>query len=52
MPQPFESVRGAVTGALRQQAFVAALRQYLSLLAAKADLEGVELDAAETSPVQ
>ena len=52
MPQPFVSVRGAIADTLRQQAFVAALRQYRSLLAAKADLEDVKLDAAETPPVQ
>ncbi len=50
--QPFESVRGAVAMALRQQAFVTALRQYLSLLAGEAAVEGVELDAAETPLVQ
>lgn len=52
MPQAFEAVSGAVTMALRQQAFVTALRQYLSLLAGKAALEGVELDAADTPLVQ
>ena len=50
--QPFEAVRGAVAMALRQQAFVTALRQYLSLLAGQAALEGVELDAADTPLVQ
>lgn len=50
--QPFEAVRGAVSQALRQQAFIAALRQYLSLLAGAAVLEGVDLDAAETPLVQ
>jgi peptidyl-prolyl cis-trans isomerase C len=50
--QPFESVRAAVANSLRQQAFVTALRQYLSLLAGKATLEGVELDAADTPLVQ
>jgi peptidyl-prolyl cis-trans isomerase C len=38
--------------ALRQQAFVTALRQYLSLLAGEAAVEGVELDAADTPLVQ
>ena len=52
MEQAFESVRGAVAMALRQQAYVTALRQYLSLLAGQAQLEGVELDAAETPLVQ
>ena len=50
--QPFEAVRAAVANSLRQQAFVTALRQYLSLLAGQAALEGVELDAAETPLVQ
>jgi peptidyl-prolyl cis-trans isomerase C len=50
--QPFEAVRAAVANSLRQQAFVTALRQYLSLLAGQATLEGVELDAAETPLVQ
>jgi len=50
--QPFEAVRAAVANSLRQQAFVTALRQYLSLLAGQARLEGVELDAAGTPLVQ
>jgi peptidyl-prolyl cis-trans isomerase C len=50
--QPFESVRAAVANSLRRQAYVTALRQYLSLLAGKARLEGVDLDAAETPLVQ
>ncbi|OIQ65497.1 chaperone SurA precursor [mine drainage metagenome] len=41
--QPLESVRGAVAMTLRQQAYVTALRQYLSQLAAQAQLEGVDL---------
>ncbi|MEO7151356.1 MAG: peptidylprolyl isomerase [Burkholderiaceae bacterium] len=50
--QPFEAVSGAVRMALRQQAFVTALRQYLQLLAGQAVLEGVELDASDTPLVQ
>lgn len=50
--QSFESVRGAVAMALRQQAFVTALRQYLRLLAGDAVIDGVELDAADTPLVQ
>jgi peptidyl-prolyl cis-trans isomerase C len=50
--QPFEAVRGAVATALRQQAYVTALRQYLRLLAGEAALEGVELQAADTPLVQ
>jgi peptidyl-prolyl cis-trans isomerase C len=50
--QPFEAVRGAVMNSLRQQTFVTALRQYLSLLAGAATVDGVELDAADTPLVQ
>jgi len=50
--QSFESVRGAVANALRQQAFVTALKQYLQLLAGQAVVEGVDLDAADTPLVQ
>lgn len=50
--QAFEEVHGAVAMALRQQAFVTALRQYLSLLAGAAVVEGVDLDAAGTPLVQ
>jgi peptidyl-prolyl cis-trans isomerase C len=50
--QDFEAVRGTVTASLRQQSFVTALRQYLALLAGAAELEGVELDAADTPLVQ
>ena len=50
--QAFESVRGAVAMALRQQVYVAALRQYLQLLAGAAVVEGLDLDAAETPLVQ
>lgn len=48
----FESVQGAVAMALRQQAFVTALRQYLQLLAGAADVQGVALDSADTPLVQ
>ena len=50
--QPYETVQGAVAMALRQQTFVTTLRQYLSLLAGAATVEGVELDTAETPLVQ
>lgn len=50
--QSFESVHGAVANSLRQQAYVTALKQYLSLLAGQAVVEGVELDAADTPLVQ
>lgn len=50
--QPFESVKGAVTMALRQKSYVTALRQYLMLLAGSAHIDGVDLDAADTPLVQ
>ena len=37
--QSFESVRGAVSMSLRQQAYVTALRQFLSVLAGKANVD-------------
>ena len=48
----FDSVRGAVAMALKQQAWVTALRQYLLVLAGDAAVEGVELDAADTPLVR
>ncbi len=48
----FESVRGAVALALRQQTFVTALRQYLQLLAGEVAIVGVQLDSADTPLVQ
>ncbi len=48
----FDAVRGAVATALRQQAFVTALRQYLSVLAGEADVEGIDLEAADTPLVR
>ena len=48
----FETVRSAVEQALRQQTFTTALRQYLQLLAGRAQVEGVDLDAADTPLVQ
>jgi peptidyl-prolyl cis-trans isomerase C len=50
--QPFESVRGAVTMALKQKTYITALRQYLTLLAAQAAVQGVDLEAADTPLVQ
>lgn len=49
---PFEAVRGAVAMALRQQSYVTALRQFLSLLAGQARIEGVDLDGSDTPLVQ
>ena len=50
--RPFEAVREAVAQALRQQAYLTALRQCLQMLAGTARLEGVELDAAATPLLQ
>jgi peptidyl-prolyl cis-trans isomerase C len=50
--QPFDSVHGAVSMTLKQQSFVTALRQYLSLLAADAHIQGIDLESAETPLVQ
>jgi len=50
--QSFADVRGAVTNSLRQQTYVTALRQYLSLLAGEARVEGVDLDASGTPLVR
>ena len=50
--QSFESVRGAVAVALRQQAYATALRQCIRLLAGDAAVEGVDLDAVQTPLVQ
>ncbi len=46
--QPFAAVRAAVTTSLRQHSYVTALRQYLSVLAGAAAIDGVDLDTAAT----
>jgi len=51
-PLAFEAVQSAVAQELRQQAYATALRQYLQLLAAAADLHGVVLETADTPLVQ
>ena len=48
----FEAVRAAVAQSLRQHSFATALRQYLQLLAGRAALQGVDLEAASTPLVQ
>jgi len=48
----FEAVRSAVVNSLRQQGFVTALRQYLQVLAGAAEVEGVDLDSAESPLIQ
>ena len=52
VPQTYDAVRGAVAMALRQQAWVTALRQCMQLLAGQATVEGIDLDAANTPLVQ
>lgn len=52
LAQPFESVHGAVRMTLKQQTYVTALRQYLSLVAGAASVQGVDLEAADTPLVQ
>ncbi len=49
---PYEQVQSAVRMALRQHSWATALRQYLQLLAGRARLQGVQLDASETPLVQ
>lgn len=50
-PQPFEAVRSAVAQALRQQTYVSAMRQYLSLLAGRAEIDGVDDLAGSATPL-
>ena len=52
VPQTYAAVSGAVAMALRQQAWVTALRQCMQLLAGQATVEGIDLDAANTPLVQ
>lgn len=49
---PYESVQSAVRQTLERIAFATALRQYLQLLAGRAQIEGVDLDTAGTPLVQ
>jgi peptidyl-prolyl cis-trans isomerase C len=48
----FEAVQAAVRAALQRQAFATALRQLLQRLAGEAQVDGVELDAAESPLLQ
>ncbi len=48
----FETARGAVMQLLQQQSYVTAVRQYLQLLAASADVQGIDLAAADSPLVQ
>ncbi len=49
---PYASVRGYLKQALQQQSMIAALRQYLQLLAANAVICGIDIDAADSPLVQ
>ena len=51
-PKAFDEVQASIALVLRQQAWVNALRQYLQLLAGSAEVEGVQLDAADSPLVQ
>ncbi len=51
VPQ-YESVQSAVRQTLERQAYATGLRQYLQLLAGRARIEGIDLDAASTPLVQ
>jgi peptidyl-prolyl cis-trans isomerase C len=48
----YEDVKASVRLTLERQAYATALRQYLQLLAGRARIEGVDLDAASTPLVQ
>ena len=50
--QPFDTVRGAVVMALRQKAYVTALRHTLQQLATEASIVGVDLETAQTPLIQ
>lgn len=50
--QPYEMVREAVAQALRQQAWVTALRQAMQLLAGRWQVQGIDLDAADSPLLQ
>lgn len=50
--QPFEVVREAVAQTLRQQTFTTAVKQACSLLAARHEVEGADIDAAASPLLQ
>lgn len=49
---PFEAVQAQVADELQRQSWHRALHQYLRILAGKADIDGVELEGAQTPLVQ
>ena len=48
----FEVVKSAAAQSLRQQTWVNALRQYLQVLTGAAQIEGVDMDSADSPLVQ
>jgi len=50
--QPYEVVSAAVAQALRQQAWITALRQTMRVLASRWEVQGVDLDAADSPLLQ
>lgn len=52
MQPEFDELRQTIAASLRRQSWANALRQYLQLLAAKADVQGVDLQAADSPLVQ
>lgn len=48
----YDAVRSAVAATLKRQGFVTALRQYVRILAGAANVEGVDLEGADTPLVQ
>ena len=50
--QDYADVQGAVAMALRQESYIAALRQYLQRLAANAKIVGVDLSVSASPPPQ
>ena len=52
VPQTYEMVKGAVSQSLKQQAYVTALRQYMRLLIGQAQVEGLDMEGADSPWVQ
>ena len=50
--QPFDTVSDAVAQSLRQQAWITAVRQTLRVLASRWEVQGVDLDAADSPLLQ
>ena len=51
-PVAYEQARAGVVRALQQQAWTNAVRQYLQVLAGQAQLDGVDIDTADSPLVQ